>query len=216
MCCAVPCHGPSPNHTAGKELRAKGLNRIGNMLVPNSNYCLFEDWIMPLLDQMLAEQKEQGTVWTPSKVCDGVCVEGGEQRAHRQQQHSNTTASYVQTSGSVACRWMAARQSLYVEISHLLTADAERLCVVLLCVHADHCAVRSSHQPPRQRLLLGLEKQHPRLLPSHHRRQHRCARASRLAGCSVNMSSEAKCQTVTPRGAKQDLTQTWPCATAWC
>lgn len=53
---------------AGKELRAKGLNRIGNMLVPNSNYCLFEDWIMPLLDQMLKEQQEQGTVWTPSKV----------------------------------------------------------------------------------------------------------------------------------------------------
>lgn len=53
---------------SGKELRSKGLNRIGNMLVPNSNYCLFEDWIMPLLDQMLKEQQEQGTVWTPSKV----------------------------------------------------------------------------------------------------------------------------------------------------
>lgn len=52
----------------GKELRSKGLNRIGNMLVPNSNYCLFEDWIMPLLDQMLKEQQEQGTVWTPSKI----------------------------------------------------------------------------------------------------------------------------------------------------
>jgi deoxyhypusine synthase len=38
------------------------------MLVPNSNYCLFEDWIMPLLDDMLKEQQEQGTVWTPSKV----------------------------------------------------------------------------------------------------------------------------------------------------
>jgi deoxyhypusine synthase len=55
-------------YLAGKELRAKGLNRIGNMLVPNSNYCLFEDWIMPLLDQMLKEQQDQGTVWTPSKV----------------------------------------------------------------------------------------------------------------------------------------------------
>jgi deoxyhypusine synthase len=37
----------------GTELRLKGLNRIGNMLVPNSNYCKFEDWIMPILDQML-------------------------------------------------------------------------------------------------------------------------------------------------------------------
>eukprot|EP00878_Enallax_costatus_P035057 GHUV01039024.1.p1 GENE.GHUV01039024.1~~GHUV01039024.1.p1 ORF type:complete len:297 (+),score=104.41 GHUV01039024.1:92-982(+) len=56
------------NVVSGKELRSKGLNRIGNMLVPNSNYCLFEDWIMPLLDDMLTEQREQGTVWTPSKV----------------------------------------------------------------------------------------------------------------------------------------------------
>ncbi|XP_066270169.1 deoxyhypusine synthase-like isoform X2 [Branchiostoma lanceolatum] len=52
----------------GRDLRPKGLNRTGNLLVPNDNYCLFEDWIMPILDQMLAEQKEQGTLWTPSKM----------------------------------------------------------------------------------------------------------------------------------------------------
>ena len=44
------------------------LNRIGNLLVPNSNYCAFEDWVVPLLDTMVAEQEEQGTVWSPSKV----------------------------------------------------------------------------------------------------------------------------------------------------
>jgi len=51
------------------------------MLVPNSNYCKFEDWIMPILDAMLAEQQEQGTNWTPSKAgacfCVCVCVWGG-------------------------------------------------------------------------------------------------------------------------------------------
>ncbi|KAJ3101077.1 hypothetical protein HDU97_001659 [Phlyctochytrium planicorne] len=52
----------------GKDLRMKGLNRIGNLLVPNANYCLFEDWVTPLLDEMLKEQKEQGTIWTPSKI----------------------------------------------------------------------------------------------------------------------------------------------------
>ncbi|GBF92160.1 deoxyhypusine synthase [Raphidocelis subcapitata] len=52
----------------GSELRMKGLNRIGNMLVPNSNYCKFEDWIMPILDQMLVEQNEKGVNWTPSKL----------------------------------------------------------------------------------------------------------------------------------------------------
>eukprot|EP00803_Ostreobium_quekettii_P000133 evm.model.scf_11.12 EVM.evm.TU.scf_11.12 scf_11:103424-107242(+) len=54
----------------GAELRVKGLNRIGNMLVPNSNYCAFEEWIMPILDKMLVEQQEDGVNWTPSKMID--------------------------------------------------------------------------------------------------------------------------------------------------
>ena len=53
---------------SGKELRPKGLNRIGNLLVPNDNYCKFEDWIMPVLDAMLLEQQRDGVRWTPSKV----------------------------------------------------------------------------------------------------------------------------------------------------
>ena len=44
------------------------LNRIGNLLVPNSNYCKFEDWVVPILDAMTAEQETEGTVWSPSKV----------------------------------------------------------------------------------------------------------------------------------------------------
>ncbi|KAH9309590.1 hypothetical protein KI387_037501 [Taxus chinensis] len=52
----------------GAQLRSKGLNRIGNLLVPNDNYCKFEDWIIPIFDQLLKEQKEQGVIWTPSKV----------------------------------------------------------------------------------------------------------------------------------------------------
>ncbi|EIW71106.1 hypothetical protein TREMEDRAFT_67569 [Tremella mesenterica DSM 1558] len=55
-------------HLDGAELRKKGLNRIGNLLVPNSNYCAFEDWVVPLLDTMLKEQEEEGVRWSPSKV----------------------------------------------------------------------------------------------------------------------------------------------------
>lgn len=56
-------------HLAGADLRKKGLNRIGNLLVPNSNYCSFEDWVMPILDQMVKEQEgEEKVKWTPSKV----------------------------------------------------------------------------------------------------------------------------------------------------
>lgn len=43
----------------GIQLRDKGLNRIGNLLVPNDNYCKFEDWVVPILDQLVAEQKSQ-------------------------------------------------------------------------------------------------------------------------------------------------------------
>ena len=43
----------------GKELRSKGINRIGNLLVPNDNYCHFEDWLMPILDKMLEEQTQE-------------------------------------------------------------------------------------------------------------------------------------------------------------
>jgi len=52
----------------GAELRKKGMNRIGNLIVPNDNYCKFEDWMTPILDAMLKEQQESGVVWTPSSV----------------------------------------------------------------------------------------------------------------------------------------------------
>lgn len=43
----------------GAYLRSKGLNRIGNLLVPNDNYCKFETWILPIFDDMLKEQKQE-------------------------------------------------------------------------------------------------------------------------------------------------------------
>jgi deoxyhypusine synthase len=52
----------------GHELRRRGLNRIGNLLIPNDNYCKFEDWLTPLLDEMLEEQRSKGTVWSPSLI----------------------------------------------------------------------------------------------------------------------------------------------------
>lgn len=54
----------------GKSLREKGINRIGNLLVPNDNYCHFENWLLPLLDEMLNEQKTNNMLWTPSKIIE--------------------------------------------------------------------------------------------------------------------------------------------------
>ncbi|VDO75151.1 unnamed protein product, partial [Heligmosomoides polygyrus] len=52
----------------GKDLRSRGLNRAGNILIPNDNYCAFEDWLSPILDECLKEQEEHGVSWTPSKL----------------------------------------------------------------------------------------------------------------------------------------------------
>ena len=65
---------------SGKELRPKGLNRIGNLIVPNDNYCKFETWMQPILNAMHDEQDarvaaaakagEPPDFWTPSKMID--------------------------------------------------------------------------------------------------------------------------------------------------
>ncbi|XP_018800380.1 PREDICTED: probable deoxyhypusine synthase [Bactrocera latifrons] len=50
---------------SGRDLRDRCVNRIGNLLVPNDNYCKFEDWLMPLLNEMVEEQKMKGMIWSP-------------------------------------------------------------------------------------------------------------------------------------------------------
>ncbi|KAB2579036.1 Deoxyhypusine synthase [Lasiodiplodia hormozganensis] len=72
--------------TAGAALRAKGMNRIGNLVVPNSNYCAFEDWVVPILDAMLAEQEatrdsEEPIHWTPSKLIHRLGKEINDERS---------------------------------------------------------------------------------------------------------------------------------------
>lgn len=52
----------------GVQSRHDGLNRIGNMFVPNDNYRVFEDWLLAIFDRMLEEQKRDGCNWTPSKL----------------------------------------------------------------------------------------------------------------------------------------------------
>jgi deoxyhypusine synthase len=54
----------------GKELRKNGVNRLGNLLVPNNNYCLFDDWMGPILNTMTDELEADpiNIRWTPSKI----------------------------------------------------------------------------------------------------------------------------------------------------
>lgn len=74
---------------AGADLRKKGMNRIGNLVVPNDNYCAFEDWVVPILDKMLEEQEaskrtgnaEDEVHWTPSKVIRRLGKEINDERS---------------------------------------------------------------------------------------------------------------------------------------
>ncbi|KAM3515674.1 hypothetical protein MY11210_000652 [Beauveria gryllotalpidicola] len=70
----------------GADLRKRGLNRIGNLVVPNANYCAFEDWVVPILDKMLEEQEaSKGTdheiSWTPSKIIHRLGKEINDERS---------------------------------------------------------------------------------------------------------------------------------------
>lgn len=72
--------------SVGADLRKKGMNRIGNLVVPNANYCAFEDWVVPILDRMLEEQEaSKGTDdeinWTPSKVIHRLGKEINDERS---------------------------------------------------------------------------------------------------------------------------------------
>ncbi|EPQ32281.1 uncharacterized protein PFL1_00478 [Pseudozyma flocculosa PF-1] len=68
----IKCLGPTylgDFSLDGATLRKRGLNRIGNLLVPNDNYCKFEDWVMPILDRMRQEQGDDvANAWSPSRV----------------------------------------------------------------------------------------------------------------------------------------------------
>ncbi len=63
------------------KLRDEGINRIGNLLVPNDNYCKFEDWIVPILNEMAVEQERDGVRWTPSKMIHRFGKEINDERS---------------------------------------------------------------------------------------------------------------------------------------
>ncbi|HLC93285.1 MAG TPA: deoxyhypusine synthase [archaeon] len=52
----------------GKELRKKGINRIGNIFVPNSRYVRFEEFLQPILEEFYQQQKKSGKVISVSEL----------------------------------------------------------------------------------------------------------------------------------------------------
>nr|CAG28988.1 deoxyhypusine synthase [Cynoglossum officinale] len=79
---------------SGAVLRSKGLNRIGNLLVPNDNYCKFEDWIMNIFDQMMEEQNTKKILWTPSKVISRLGKEINDESSYLYWANKNNIPVY--------------------------------------------------------------------------------------------------------------------------
>jgi len=81
----IKCLGPTylgDFHLPGASLREQGLNRIGNLIVPNDNYCKFEDWVIPILDKMRDEQGDSvSNAWSPSKVIERLGREINDERS---------------------------------------------------------------------------------------------------------------------------------------
>jgi len=74
----------------GAQLRDRGLNRIGNLIVPNDNYTKFEDWVVPILSAMAKEQEENPELnWTPSKVIDRLGKEINDEESVLYWAHKN-------------------------------------------------------------------------------------------------------------------------------
>ena len=52
----------------GAALRNRGINRIGNIFVPNDRYCDFEDFMTPILKELIERQLKTGKITTPSEI----------------------------------------------------------------------------------------------------------------------------------------------------
>jgi len=64
--CLKPFHIGMFN-VSGRSLFEKGINRTGNIFIPNDRYLYFEKFINPFLDRLYAEQKK-GTIHTAADV----------------------------------------------------------------------------------------------------------------------------------------------------
>lgn len=53
---------------SGKELRKKGINRIGNVYAPNNRYVAFEQFMQPILEELYREQKKTGVLTKASDI----------------------------------------------------------------------------------------------------------------------------------------------------
>ena len=54
----------------GADLRRRGINRSGNIFVPNNRYIAFEKFFHPILNYFMNRQRETGEIAVPSEIID--------------------------------------------------------------------------------------------------------------------------------------------------
>ncbi|VVB78338.1 putative deoxyhypusine synthase [uncultured archaeon] len=52
---------------SGELLNKKGVNRAGNIYIPNARYCEFEEFMTPILEKLYEEQKKTGKIISVSE-----------------------------------------------------------------------------------------------------------------------------------------------------
>lgn len=54
----------------GADLRRRGINRAGNIFIPNDRYVEFEKFLQPVLGHFMKKQRETGEITVPSEIVD--------------------------------------------------------------------------------------------------------------------------------------------------
>lgn len=55
-------------HVSGRAMLEKGINRAGNIFIPNDRYLYFEKFIQPFLERIYKEQKEEGIIQSSQDI----------------------------------------------------------------------------------------------------------------------------------------------------
>jgi deoxyhypusine synthase len=66
---------------SGELLAKKGVNRTGNIYVPNERYCRFEDFVVPILEEIYKEQKKTGKIISVSELIKRLGKEINDKRS---------------------------------------------------------------------------------------------------------------------------------------
>lgn len=74
----------------GRGLRKQGINRTGNIFVPNSRYTALAEFVLPILDHITDLQARHGRAFTPSEIIRhlGKTIKNPESIYHWAYRHS--------------------------------------------------------------------------------------------------------------------------------